>query len=323
MYNLRSIRVAYWNYRGALSKKGGIEKMLEFLDVLFLAETCVGPLHDFRVRVSLRIDSNQANIRRMIVLIRNPIVFSSVDLSSMIDDSFEVLGISFNNSRLFLLGTYRHQNVPASHASISSLSFFLDKHDFSMMLGDFNAHHLMWGGSRTNPAAHMLSKCIDDYHLVILNPPSSPTHVSSSSSSSSTIDLAIASPRISSLCDTRILPDLFGSDHYPVEVQVNCMVRTVAVFSYKIKLSKPQWTEVVHYLHTNAAFISQSIKDIDPDDPVSQHNTFMELVSASYENFSPSKPPPSSISSRASYTHRGPPPVSLVESRMYGGCGAS
>ncbi|XP_018395380.1 PREDICTED: RNA-directed DNA polymerase from mobile element jockey-like [Cyphomyrmex costatus] len=310
MHSLRSIKIAYWNCRGALGKKGDIEKLAETVDILFLAETCVGPLCNFRVLGfdCLRVDANRADVRGMLILIRNPILYSPVDLSGIFNNSFEALGIelSLNSSRLLLIGTYRHPSAPAPANSLSALSSLLDKQELFILLGDFNAHHPMWGGSRANAAGHLLANLIDDHHLVVLNPPSSPTHVSFSPFSLSTIDLAIASPRISSLCDTQVSPDLLGSDHYPLEV--NCGVRTASVFAYKINLSKDQWSAVQHYLSVNANSISQSICDIDPDDPVSQYNTFMELVSKSYEDFSLSKPLPTSSNSRAAFTKKGPPP---------------
>ncbi|KYN10883.1 hypothetical protein ALC57_16983 [Trachymyrmex cornetzi] len=104
------------------------------------------------------------------------------------------------------------------------------------------------------------------------------------------------------------LPDLLGSDHYPIMVQVNCLVSTSTVFSYKVKLSKAQRDDIELYLFNNANSISQAVRDINPDDPVSQYNTFMNLISASYERFSPSKPPPTKTS-RASFTKKGPPPT--------------
>ncbi|XP_018360461.1 PREDICTED: uncharacterized protein LOC108759487 [Trachymyrmex cornetzi] len=222
-----------------------------------------------------------ANIRDM-VFIRNPITYSPIDLSAIVDDSLEALGITLNlnNSCLTLIGAYRHPNVPTSAATISSITSFLNSHEPAILLGDMNAHHPMWGGTYTSPTGRLLAQ-----------------------------DLAIASSHISPLCDTRILPDLLGSDYHPVEVSVNCLVRTSSVFSCKIKLTKEQWSEVESKLHNMANSISQTIKDINPNDPVSQYNTFMELISTSFEHFSPSKPPPSTKTVRASFTSKGLPPA--------------
>ncbi|KYQ49822.1 hypothetical protein ALC60_11098 [Trachymyrmex zeteki] len=177
MNDLRALRILYWNCRGALGKKAEVEKLSESYDILFLAETCVNYFHDFRVREfdCLRVDANMTDVRGMITLIRNPITYSSLDLSSMINSSLEALGVklSLNNSYLFLIGVYRHPNVSTSFNSFSSLTSFLNDHDNSILLGDFNAHHPMWGGTRVNTAGRILSKCIDDSHLVILNPPAS------------------------------------------------------------------------------------------------------------------------------------------------------
>ncbi|KYQ55863.1 hypothetical protein ALC60_05144 [Trachymyrmex zeteki] len=47
-----------------------------------------------------------------------------------------------------------------------------------------------------------------------------------------------------SLCDTRVLSDFFGSDHLPIEVRVNCLIKIASVFSYKIMLTPLQWSKV-------------------------------------------------------------------------------
>ncbi|KYN13209.1 hypothetical protein ALC57_14595 [Trachymyrmex cornetzi] len=325
-------QILYWNC--VLGKKAEIEKLSKSFDIIFLAETCIKVNHDFRIRGfdCLRMDANMADIRGMIVLIRNPIIYSFLDLSSMIDCSFEALGIKipFNNSHLFLIGVYRHSNVRVSNFAISALTSFVADHHFSILLGDFNAHHPMWGGTRSNRVGRALVECINEQHLVVLNPPSSPTYLSFFPYYTSTINLIIASPHISSFCEALVLPDLHGS-----EVRVNCLVKTTSVFSYKIKLSKTQWEEgvaptpvgviggvqssrdqsgspreeVKHYLINNSKIISQTVNSIPSDDPITQYNTFLALIAVSYERFSPLKPPLHTRSSRSTPSFRGPPPA--------------
>lgn len=226
-----------------MGKKAEIEKLSEVYDVMFLAETCLGSQQDFRIRGfdCLRVNSNLTNVRGMLVLIRNPIAYSSLDLSYIMDNSLEVLGVKlfFNNTQLCLLAAYRHPNVPTVANTFSSLTAFVKDHNPSILLGDFNAHHPMWGGKRINSAGRILSKFIDERPLIILNLSTSLTYISFSSFSSSTIDLALASPHVSSICEARVLTDLHGSDHFPIEVSINCKVRTPSI-SHKIKLSEFQ-----------------------------------------------------------------------------------
>lgn len=65
-------------------------------------------------------------------------------------------------------------------------------------------------------------------------------------------------PFPASLCDIHILSGLF-SDHLLIEVQINCLIKTANVFSYKIMLTPFQWSEVKQYLVDNASIITQSI----------------------------------------------------------------
>ncbi|XP_018373219.1 PREDICTED: RNA-directed DNA polymerase from mobile element jockey-like [Trachymyrmex cornetzi] len=310
MNNLEALRILYWNCRGALSKEAEFEKLSESFDILFLAETRASSFHDFLVRGfdCLRIGADADNIRGIIALIRNPIIYSPLDLSSMIDNSIEALNmkLSFDNSHLYLIGIYRHPNVPASANFFSSLTTFIHDHDPSILLGDFNAHHPMWGGSRTDAAGRIFGKFIDDHHLVILNPPASPTYISFSPPRSSTIDLTIAFC-VSSFCEAQVLSNLHGSDHYPIAVRVNCVVRTSSVFSYKITLTKTQWIEVKGYLRDNFKAILQTINSIH--DPISQYNTFQELIAVSYEHLLSPRPLSTSPTARSPFTRKGSPPA--------------
>ncbi|KYQ60593.1 hypothetical protein ALC60_00347, partial [Trachymyrmex zeteki] len=98
--------------------------------------------------------------------------------------------------------------------------------------------------------------------------------------SPTTIDLAMASSSVASLCDAVILSDLFGSDHYPIEVLVNCLVMIANIFSYKIMLTP--WSDITQYLYDNADAIIRIINSINPDDPLTQYNTFFDCVSKSF-----------------------------------------
>lgn len=156
----------------------------------------------------------------------------------------------------------------------------------------------------------ILCEGINAHSLIVLNPLSFPTCVSHPFRNPSTIDLAIASCGIASKCDVRVPSDLFGSDHHPVEVRINCLVRTVSIFSYKINFTPSQWAEIKQYLCDNGNSISQSIASINPDDLLIQYNTFLELISQSFKTFLPSNPcrnRPRMFD--VARTNKGPPPA--------------
>ncbi|KYQ48792.1 hypothetical protein ALC60_12156, partial [Trachymyrmex zeteki] len=119
----------------------------------------------------------------------------------------------FNCSPLTIFGIYRHPNVPVSRVIVDSLFSFIDTQGPVLLLGDFNAYHPSWGFSRSSP-------------IFLSHPLRSP----------STIDLIFASPDFAPVCNVLVIQDLFGSDHFPIEVDLNCLVRSSNIFSHRIRL---------------------------------------------------------------------------------------
>jgi ribonuclease HI len=84
-----------------------------------------------------------------------------------------------------------------------------------LLLGDFNAHHPLWGSPSACPRGNLLSNFLLDSDFVVLNN-SSPTYFHTPSKSFSHIDLSILSSGISSHFAWSVQDDTMGSDHFPV-----------------------------------------------------------------------------------------------------------
>jgi len=63
---------------------------------------------------------------------------------------------------------------------------------YSLIVGDFNAHHHGWGDLRIDGQGDAILRACDAHNLVILND-GAPTFLSSTGTSSSAIDLSISS----------------------------------------------------------------------------------------------------------------------------------
>lgn len=105
----------YWNCRGILNKKPEIEKLAESHEVIILAEICLTPSHDFRIRrfEYLRKDCTKPGMRGMAVLIKNFIVYSILDLAGILDPSVEafVFYLFTCQGEFAVVEAYRHPNV--------------------------------------------------------------------------------------------------------------------------------------------------------------------------------------------------------------------
>lgn len=92
-----------------------------------------------------------------------------------------------------------------------------------LILGDFNAHHVLWGSPYSSPRGNMIAKFLEDHPLILLND-GSPTHLSSGTGNWSHLDLSLSSSSLAPRCDWALVPDLYGSDHAPVRITITCSI---------------------------------------------------------------------------------------------------
>lgn len=85
-----------------------------------------------------------------------------------------------------------------------------------LVMGDFNAHHQLWGSSRNDARGNTVVDVIEELDCVILND-GSPTWERPSSNPSA-IDITICSNSLASQLQWSRHNDLCGSDHYPIGI---------------------------------------------------------------------------------------------------------
>lgn len=88
----------------------------------------------------------------------------------------------------------------------------------TLLLGDSNAFHPMWGSLRSDKRGCELAAALDDADAVILND-TQRTHVPPSGKPS-LIDLSISSTNIARLLEVEVQPELAGSDHLPILIKI-------------------------------------------------------------------------------------------------------
>lgn len=84
-----------------------------------------------------------------------------------------------------------------------------------ILLGDFNGQHPLWGDCTTNSRGILLASFIDNVELEALNSGKiSSLHIYTETYTA--IDISLCSSDVLLYSNLRILPDLYGSDHFPV-----------------------------------------------------------------------------------------------------------
>lgn len=89
-----------------------------------------------------------------------------------------------------------------------------------LLMGDFNGHSTLWGGSSQDTRGRMMEQFIDESGLALLND-CSHTRISPSSGESSALDLSICSQNLVSQLSWNVHDDCCGSDHLPLVISWN------------------------------------------------------------------------------------------------------
>ena len=143
---------------------------------------------------------------------------------------------------------------PTSRIDIKELDHLIEQLPKPFILmGDFNSHHTLWGCTNTNDKGRIIEDFITKHDLVLLNDKSS-TYLHPATGSYSCLDLTICSPEISPDFNWKVVDDLHGSDHFPI--QVSERGSSVLQRPQRWKLHKANWEQFrVHCeqtIHPNA-----------------------------------------------------------------------
>ena len=84
-------------------------------------------------------------------------------------------------------------------------------------MGDFISQHTLWGCADTNDKGRTIEDFITKDDLVLLNDKSS-TYLHPATGSYSSLDLTICSPGIFPDFTKKVVDDLHGSEHFPIQV---------------------------------------------------------------------------------------------------------
>lgn len=149
------------------------------------------------------------------------------------------VSIHFEHFDLTLISVYRHPHESQSPSEYDSLFAFCNSFSHVILLGDFNAHHQEWGSGQTNKeGSNLLASALNSSFTCING--SSSTFLTRPHHSKSVIDLAFVSPSVIDFCEWFALDNTYFSDHFPIMIRFNFLLKRRKLLSHKIKLSKSE-----------------------------------------------------------------------------------
>ncbi|GFQ74851.1 putative tick transposon [Trichonephila clavata] len=109
-----------------------------------------------------------------------------------------------------------------------------------ILLGDFNAHHLLWGCQDVNSRGKVVEKLLTELDLTLLNDGSN-TYFHSPTQSFSAIDLSICSPSLLLDLTWSVLGNPLGSDHFPVVISYATPIACATLRQPRWKFYQSDW----------------------------------------------------------------------------------
>ncbi|UYV71330.1 hypothetical protein LAZ67_8002666 [Cordylochernes scorpioides] len=150
--------------------------------------------------------------------------------------------------------------------------------DNTIIVGDLNAKHQLWGCSTPNPRGKILSNLFDDNAFMCLND-GNPTHHSYSYNTAQALDISLSSPDIFYKCKWQILKSI-GSDHLPILIEISTKTKTSSIKEKFWNFKKANWN--IYQQNTNEDFknIPTRIKDLEQN-WISFNNTIIKAAKVS------------------------------------------
>lgn len=109
-----------------------------------------------------------------------------------------------------------------------------------LILGDFNAHNPLWGGTKVDTRGKIVENVLISNPICLLNT-GTPTYVNAATQSFSALDLSICSPSLYQDIDWSVYENPYGSDHFPVILKFRSMANNLSTRPARWKLSEADW----------------------------------------------------------------------------------
>ena len=247
------ITILQWNCRGIYKKLPELKNYLSSFknrpDLLVLQETHLMDPYAPRIHgyTIFRKDKSISS-GGLAIFVRDNL--PAYEVNEITSSKLEIQCIRVQN-----LHIYNIYIPPDCRLEDNDLNFLNKLPSRTIILGDFNAHHLSWSTSQNsinNQRGRKLAESLDKNEIVILNV-SQPTRINLSVSAVnrySLLDLTLASSDIAAKIQTHVTDALMGSDHFVILTTVNDKVVRSDPMPRKWSFNKANWKKFSQLVHT-------------------------------------------------------------------------
>lgn len=238
-------QVLQWNTQSLRRKKSELLLLLDQFNPIIVAisETWLVPGSRFRIPgYSCLRDDRDDGYAGSALLVKRSLPFNSIPLP-MHGREFNAVAL-----RVFSI-TFVSVYIPDPHPSIlpSLYSTISSLPSPILCMGDFNGHHISWGSYYSDAFSIALLDIFDDLNVCLLNDGSPTRRVLPTQNPKSAVDLSFCSPSLSSSTSWSVLPNTYGSDHYPILMSISNRpsIATDSSPFPKYKVGKDKWDDFI------------------------------------------------------------------------------
>lgn len=213
------ISILQWNSNGILLRLGELKQYLANAtqppDIICIQETHLKPKDNFRL-TNYNIERRDRQDRSkggVATLIHNKLAYSVL---RPIDDLEELsVTVRLQQNTITIANIY---NPPNNRPDLDKYTQLAQRPN-TIILGDFNSHSTLFGGTITDKSGKDIEQFIDDNNLILLNDTTG-TRINNNGGLSA-IDLSLTSASLAIKCNWRVHTSSMGSDHYPIHILLN------------------------------------------------------------------------------------------------------
>ncbi|KAK0160438.1 hypothetical protein PV328_007848 [Microctonus aethiopoides] len=237
-----NIKIVLWNCRGIQNKKNEISnKILEY-DIIILTETKYSRESIYFTDCNTIIKKSKGNSGGIIIIVKNYIEFETINGWNNIGEDFDITGIRITNTKdkINIVGVYRRPQKNTSKRQWQNIMSFEDRKAETIVMGDFNAHNMMWNCQTTDRNGEYLHEIMDQNGYICSNQETQ-SRIGYIGQRSSNIDLIFSTTNLIDKIDIKQNEDSWGSDHIPIEITIGEKIEYYRKKTNKITTKKTVW----------------------------------------------------------------------------------
>lgn len=214
-------------------------------DLICLQETFLKPNKQLKFPGFTTLRKDRKELRGgILILIKENIKFHEINTNS--ENEYQSIQILLENSETI---TIKNVYCSPTEDILKYQEIFENISNKTIIVGDFNAHHTIWGCHDTNRRGQTMENFINQNNLTFLNT-GTPTFYKNNTIPSA-IDLTISTNNIAQKINWYVHNSNLGSDHHPIVITYNEKPLYENSFVPKWKFTKANWEKFAELCRSN------------------------------------------------------------------------